>query len=252
MVTLYVIKCQFVLEKTGVLEESRAQYRFIDLKLKDDLSVTSAEFLKGMSNMHIFHYLFLPSTHDNHSSIDSTFSDYEYIDRHSPSLYEPEPTLTDMALFNPADEKMKLERTQAWLEVDLEVIPNSEHGINFNNDILVDSTGDTEHSTSLTKYYKKCFKRYKPKKHCIELKCVICKRSHSKCFKQENKKDKKVKDNPSKTRIIKKVSRKKSNYSNLSKEKPRRNECNFFQPTASKPVSFSLLLYLSVSAVAQH
>lgn len=61
MVTLYVIKCQFVLEKTGVLEESRAQYRFIDLKLKDDLSVTSAEFLKGMSNINsiISFYLLL-------------------------------------------------------------------------------------------------------------------------------------------------------------------------------------------------
>lgn len=41
----------FILEKNGVMEESRAKYSFIDLELEDDLSVTSAEFLKGMLNI---------------------------------------------------------------------------------------------------------------------------------------------------------------------------------------------------------
>lgn len=39
--------CFWFLEKTGIIEESRAKYRPIELKLEDDFSVTSAEFLKG-------------------------------------------------------------------------------------------------------------------------------------------------------------------------------------------------------------
>lgn len=154
-----------------------------------------------------------------------------------------------MALLDPTDEKTKLERTQAWLEDDLELVPYPNHDMNF-DDI---SSGDTEHSTSLSRYYKKSYKRYKTKKQCIELKCVICKRSHSKCFQKDSKKNKKIKDNTSKTKIIKKVSKKKSSYNSLFKDcsdkhvsvdyrhyrvKPRKKEYESLQPTASKPVSY--------------
>lgn len=154
-----------------------------------------------------------------------------------------------MALTDPTNEKTKLERTQAWLEEDLELVPYPNPDLNFDNDI---SSGDTEHSTSLSRYYKKTYKRYKPKKQCIELKCVVCKRSHSKVFGRESKKDKKVKEKTSKTKVIKKVSRKKSSYNNLFKDnsnkyasvdyrhykvKPRKKEYQSLQPTASKPVS---------------
>ncbi|KOB73806.1 Uncharacterized protein OBRU01_10130, partial [Operophtera brumata] len=183
--------------------------------------------------------------------LNSISNDFEYLERKSPSLYEAKPALTDTA-FDPANEKMKLKRTQAWLEDDLEVVSYPDHGINFDNDI---SSGDTEHSTSLTRYYKKSFKRYKPKKQSIELKCVICKTSHSKSFGRESKKKKKVKNYSSKTRIIKKESRKKSSYKNLLKDsnnkhasdgyrhyaaKPLKNEYNVLQPTASKPIPKSL------------
>lgn len=149
-----------------------------------------------------------------------SLSDYDVIDRHSPSLYEPEQPLTKTNINHPkTQEIVKLKRTQAWLEDDVEIVPYPDHEevdieiVSYpDHEDFESNTLDTDCSPSKD---KKPLKKYKPKKS--EFKCVLCKKSHSKhkrrSCKNEIKKD--SKQRISMTGLFKKVSLKNSSYSTL-------------------------------------
>lgn len=117
------------------------------------------------------------------------------------------------------------------------------HDGNFDN-----SSVDTDRNgAKITCYYKKRFKG----KQCVELNCVIRKKTHSKPHKQHKTKDKNKK---SRTKLVKKVSQKKScskipgvqNTHNkfvsvdyrTYRIKPRKKQPKIMYPTAWKPVSY--------------
>lgn len=122
--------------------------------------------------------------------------------------------------FEPAECPTKenpLERTKAWLDEDVEVVPYPKHEMNYENN----SSGDTDHSVSNARHkHKKTNKKHKTisNKDIQELEKALSKTSQNKTSnKCKTKRENKNKKKTSSTRISKKAARKKSSYNSLVK-----------------------------------
>lgn len=148
-----------------------------------------------------------------------------------------------------------LERTKAWLDEDVEVVPYAKHDVTYEQNI---SSGDTDHShTNARHKHKKSGKKHKAtnNKEIKESEPPLCKPSQSKSSntKYKIKRELKNKKKNSGTRISKKVlNKKKSSYSSLFKNaggkpgyesyivKPNKkcDEVQYKNKAAAKPASF--------------
>ncbi|XP_026728682.1 uncharacterized protein LOC113494504 isoform X3 [Trichoplusia ni] len=178
-----------------------------EIETEDDfLSTTSNEFMKGIS----------------------------------PSLVIPQPVFSSEVFVpeQPPPKVSPLERTKAWLDEDVEVVPYPKHDVTYEQNI---SSGDTDHShTNARHKHKKSGKKHKAtnNKEIKESEPPLCKPSQSKSSntKYKIKRELKNKKKSSGTRISKKVlNKKKSSYSSLFKNAGGKHSSTGYESYIVKP-----------------
>ncbi|XP_013183355.2 uncharacterized protein LOC106129367 isoform X1 [Amyelois transitella] len=199
-------------ENRDTAQRTRNKSNFGGFDFNEDLSDTSNEFVKE--------YEFV----------------YDIENSNSASLIEPscKSKTYERDYYTTEIEESKLQRIQAWVDEDLEVVPYPNH------DVRLISSGDTDHSTTnMTRHKLKKMSR-KRKLTLIaypdKQETKIHKKSHPKTTENKTKTKIQEKNKKNKSKLFKKASPKRSSYCLLVKANLYKTSSNSFAKLRNKKV----------------